>query len=197
MRTRTLVLLTFLSACQPSTRAQDATPTARPPIAAKAPAQDRVENRHDEGPCDGAGWRTETVSDPSGYPSVAVQYPNEWQFRNEAPSRVMLTSSDKPFQFVVSVLRGPTQTDAEVKALDAQTTVGQQPAISDWQKLRDEPHYRVFGVTRRTPGSTIVLRYYAGTEGLVVASFETIDALDPTTERQSTRALTCLKPIFK
>jgi hypothetical protein len=149
------------------------------------------------GACDAAEWQKETVSDPSGYPSVVVHYPNEWQLRKDAPARVLLTSGNKPFQFIVSALRGPSQTDDEVEALDAQTTVEQEPPISAWQKLREAYDYRVFGVTRSTPGSTITLRYYAGTEGLVVASFETIDALDSATEQQSARAFTCLNPIFR
>jgi hypothetical protein len=196
MQKPSIILLIIVCACQSTTRAQDPTLAQRSQTSAGAP-RDQVEDGAEAGPCDAVDWRKETVSDPSGYPSVVVYYPNEWQLRKDAAARVMVTSGDKPFQFIVSALRGPSQTDEEVKALDAQTAVGQQPAISAWQKVREAPNYRVFEVTRRTPGSTITLRYYAGAEGLVVASFETIDALDPATEQQSARAFTCLNPTFR
>lgn len=196
MQILTIFLLTLLCACQSTTRAQEPAVAPRLPTPAGTPLE-QVEDGPEASPCDAAGWQKATVSDPSGYPSVVVHYPNEWQLRNDAPARVMVTSGHKPFQFIVSALRGLSQTDDEVKALDAQTPVGQQPSISAWRKLRESPNYRVFEVTRRTPGSIITLRYYAGVEGLVVASFETIDALDPATEQQSARALTCLNPTFK
>jgi hypothetical protein len=196
MRTPTTVLLAFLSACQ-ATRPQDVTPAVQPTSSAKSASPDLVGDRPDAPPCDADDWRKATVGDSSGYPSVVVHYPNEWKLRKDAPTRVTLMSGDKPFQFIVSALRGPSQSDDEVKALDARTAAGQQPTISGWQKLREASNYRVFGVTRRTPGGTIILRYYAGTEGLVVASFETIGALGPATEQQSARALTCLNPTFK
>jgi hypothetical protein len=103
--------------------------------------------------------------------------------------------AEQSLQVIASALKGPSQTDDEVRQLD-EASVGQLPVLSPWRKLETAPAFRVFTVTRKTPQTDFELRYYAGTGGLVVLSVESPGPLGPAAKRQWESVVRCLSLSF-
>jgi hypothetical protein len=109
--------------------------------------------------------------------------------------RLELTPVEQDFQVIVSAFSGASATDDDVRQLD-ESSVGQFPVLAPFRKVESGPAFRAFSVTRKTPQTSIEIRYYAGTDGLVVLTLESPGPLTPDAARQWENVLRCLNLSF-
>jgi len=105
--------------------------------------------------------------------------------------RLLLSSGELPFQIILSAMQGATQNEEQVRDLD-EHAVGRLPVVSPLRRLDAPPEYQLYTVTRKTPHGEILLRYYAGKDGLVLLTLETLAPLDATTRKEYEEVLRCL-----